>query len=265
MTHVAAYDRIAPDYDHQWSTHVTEPQAKLTDQLSLSRGLHCADLGCGTGVDTLEMLRRVSPGDVLAVDPSDAMLQAAVRRARAAGFVLQTRHQTVEQFAESAQERSFDVISLRFTLGYLDWRPTLPRLMRLLRSEGRIGILTILASSAPQAHATYRAMARDFQFNELPVTGAPSVDQIVERLELGGATTRCAWTQPLRLVFASGEQLATFLRESGIATHPTLSALPAPIAKALWRNFAERIEVYREADGIPLDFELGGVVGVATP
>jgi ubiquinone/menaquinone biosynthesis C-methylase UbiE len=258
------YDRIAADYDTHWSVHVAQPQAKLTEQLNLSRGLRCADLGCGTGVDTIEMLRRVTPGEVLAVDPSAAMLETAAQRARAAGLELPIRCQSAEQFAQASEEHSFDVISLRFTLGYLDWRTVLPVLPRLLRPGGRVGILTILASSAPQAHETYREMVRDLGLLDVSLTAVPSIAEILERLELGGATQEMAWTRRLRLTFPSGEQLAHFLRESGIATHPALSALPDGVAQALWRNFAERIEVYREADGVPLDFELGGLVARRT-
>jgi ubiquinone/menaquinone biosynthesis C-methylase UbiE len=254
------YDRIATDYDTHWSVHVTEPQVKLTDQLRLSRGLRCVDLGCGTGVDTLAMLQRVTPGEVIAVDPSATMLETATQRARDAGLELRTRCQSAEQFLNTSEEHSFDVISMRFTLGYLDWRTVLPALPRLLRRGGRLGILTILASSAPQAYGTYREMVSELGLLDVPLSAVPSIAQIVERLALGGATPEATWTQSLRLIFPSGEQLAHFLRESGIATHPALSALPAVIAQALWRSFAERIEVYREADGVPLDFELGGVV-----
>lgn len=260
----AAYDRISADYDAHWSVHVSEPQARLTEHMRLASGERCADLGCGTGIDTVEMLKRVSPGQVLAVDPSSVMLEAAQRRARAAGLTLQTCCQTAEDFLQTSPDRSFDLISMRFTLGYLDWRSALPELPRLLRSGGRIGVLAILASSAPQAYATYRDMVRDLGLPQVTLTAVPSVDEIVEGLvSRSELVSQVAWQQKLRLTFSSGERLAHFLRDSGIATHPALSALPEQAARLLWRVFAERIEAYREADGIPLDFELGGVVAAA--
>jgi ubiquinone/menaquinone biosynthesis C-methylase UbiE len=253
-----SYDRIAAQYDDHWSVHVAEPQARLTEQLQLVAGLRCADIGCGTGVDTVDMLKRVSPGEVFAVDPSSAMLAVAAQRARDAGLRLQTRCESAEEFVRGHPEQSFDIITLRFTLGYLDWRKWLPKLARQLRPGGRLGILTILATSAPQAYETYSSMVRDWRLPEVFRSGAPSVAEIAERL--AGTTAEATWTHSLRLTFATGEQVSQFLRESGIAMHPLLSALPAAMSRALWKKFSDRIEVHREADGIPLDFDLGGVV-----
>ncbi|MET0286595.1 MAG: methyltransferase domain-containing protein [Polyangiales bacterium] len=256
------YDRIAAEYDAHWSVHVADPQVRLTEQLRLASGLRCADIGCGTGVDTVDMLKRVTPGQVLAVDPSRAMLAVAAQRARQAGLALETLCASAEEFVQRSPEHGFDVVTLRFTLGYLDWRAALPRLARQLRPGGRLGILTILASSAPQAYAVYGEMVRELNLPAVALSGAPSVTQIVE--QLSGCAPESTWTQSLRLRFATGEQLAQFLRESGIATHPLLAALPAPVERALWQKFAERIEAYREPGGIPLDFDLGGVVVTAS-
>ena len=78
----AVYDRIAAAYDDRWSRHMREPQDRLTQGLHLFRGARCADLGCGTGIETVEMLKQVTPGEVVGVDSSEEMLRAA--RARVA-------------------------------------------------------------------------------------------------------------------------------------------------------------------------------------
>jgi ubiquinone/menaquinone biosynthesis C-methylase UbiE len=255
----ASYDRIATDYDALWSVHVRAPQERLTRELELSRGLHCADLGCGTGLDTLDMLMRVAPGEVLGVDLSDGMLEAARQRAHAAGYALGTSCQAVDEFLRTAESGSFDVITMRFCLGYLDWREALLRLPRLLRPGGRLGILTILANSAPQAYATYRGMVSELGLPAVAVP-TPTADEISAQLRIGGAAIRAAWTHSFRLWFESGTRMASWLQQSGVATHPALSALPVQVAASLWAYFAERVEAYREADGVPLDFELVGLV-----
>ena len=73
-------------------------------------------------------------------------------------------------------------------------------------------------------------------------------------------TVQVSWLHRFRLTFASGEQLATWLRASGIATSPELAAAPAQIVEWLWREFAVRVEAYREGDVVPLDFVLAGVI-----
>jgi ubiquinone/menaquinone biosynthesis C-methylase UbiE len=256
----AAYDRIATDYDARFSVHVEQPQRTLTRDLRLARGERCADLCCGTGVDTLEMLRLCEPGPMLAIDCSPAMLDSAQRRAAVAGLTLETRCQGADEFIRACDERSFDVISLRFCLGYLDWRSALPRLPRLLRRGGRIGILTILGSSAPQAQFVYREMAAELSRDEVPLTALSSHDQIAALLERGGAVLESAFTHSFRLMFESGADVAGFLRASGIATSPELDALPLALLEALWAEFATRIEAFGEPGGIPLDFHVAALV-----
>ncbi|HET6336489.1 MAG TPA: methyltransferase domain-containing protein [Polyangiales bacterium] len=255
-----AYDRIVADYDSRWSVHVAEPQRRLTRELRLLPGDRCADLGCGTGIDTLELLKLATPGEVVAVDCSPGMLDTARTRAQTAGFPLTTRCEGADEFIAHAEAASFDVISLRFCLGYLDWRTALPRAARLLRAGGRIGILTILANSAPQAYTTYKHMVSELGLPDVPLTALTSLDPITERLAAGGTVIESAWQHDFRLEFESGEQLASWLQTSGIATSPALPGIPTAAVQALWRSFAERLEAFREGDIVPLDFHLAGVV-----
>lgn len=258
-----AYDRIAADYDVQWSVHVSGPQRRLTRALAIRAGERCADLGCGPGVDTLEMLELATPGEVVAVDVSGAMLEQARRRAQACGLGLTTRCDGADQFIAGAEACSFDVITLRFCLGYLDWHGALARLPRLLRPGGRLGILTSLSTSAPQAYDTYRAMAAELGLPTEPMTALDSVDAIDGQLRAGGARIEAAWTHAFRLEFRSGEQMAGWLQACGIATHPLLASLPPDVSRALWARFAERVERFRQDAIVPLDFELAGVVASA--
>lgn len=255
----AAYDSIAQAYDQCWSTHVYQPQQRLTRELALARGQRCADLGCGTGIDTLEMLEAVAPGEVVAVDLSSVMLQTVTERARARGLALTTRCQDFAEFIAHEPAGSYDVVTLRFSLGYLDWRTLLPRVSRLLAPGGRLGLLTILATSAQQAYTVYEQMAVDMGLPKIARSAPKTVAEIAEGVRAGGAINESSWVSSFRLNFASGEQLAAFLRESGIASHPLLDQLPPAMATAMWARFAQLAEAQRVATGIPLDFQLGGL------
>jgi ubiquinone/menaquinone biosynthesis C-methylase UbiE len=254
------YDGIAEHYDRHWSVHVREPQQRLTRELSLRRGERCADLGCGPGLDTIEMLRAVTPGEVVAVDSSQHMLQIAQRRAHSAGMQLSLQREEAGAFIDAMTPHSYDVITLRFCLGYLDWRRELPRLPPALRPGGRIGLLTILATSAPQAYAAYEEMVQALGLPTVVRSAPSSLSEIEALMREGGGELQTGFTHSFRLHFATGEQLAHFLRDTGIASHPLIDQLGAEAAAMLWARFAEVVEAQRSVDGIPLDFDLAGVV-----
>jgi len=254
-----AYDRIADLYDLQWSRHVRRPQLRLTEALRLQPGMRCADLGCGTGLDTLEMARLTTPGEVIAVDCSQEMLNAVQRRAAAEALPISTYLQGAEEFIADTQAASFDAVTLRFCLGYFDWPTVLSRLPRMLRPGGGLGVLTILASSAPQAIATYRDMAAEIGLPELPVTALDSIEQVVSGLEAAGAVVEDAWIDSFQLSFSSGVELASWLRTSGIATAKGMPAASNELLDALWVYFGKRVEAHRTGDIVPLDFHIAGV------
>src|SRR6185369_10721860 len=131
------------------------PNARLTRHLHLRRGERVADLACGTGVVTIEMCRLVYPGEVTGVDYSEGMLAGARARFRGAGLPARWVHARAEDFVARAAPESYDVVSMRFALSYLDWVTVVPRLGRMLRPGGRVGLLTSLTSSLPQLEELY--------------------------------------------------------------------------------------------------------------
>jgi ubiquinone/menaquinone biosynthesis C-methylase UbiE len=260
----SAYDDIASGYDERWSVHIRAPQQRLTRALGLTPGMRCADLGCGTGIDTLDMARLTAPEAVFAVDPSEKMLEEARARAHAEGYVLRTECTDAESFIAHAESESFDVLSLRFCLAYLPWRTIVPTFARILRPKGRLGILTNLGTSTPQALAVYRGMVEELGVVAVGLPVPESIEDLTRELSLGGFEPEQTWSHSFKLWFDSGTELADWLAASGFVTHAALSAAPEQVRRALWDAFAGRIERYRERRGIPLDFELAGVLATRT-
>jgi len=258
-----SYDRIAEGYDDRFTRYVHEPQHRLTTELRLRRGERVLDLGCGTGVHTVAMLEQVSPGEVVAVDSSPAMLKLAVARAKARSLSLTRWCAYAEQVIDEAEEASFDVVSIRFCLAYLSWREALPKLGRLLRPRGRLGLLTNLTTSTPQAYAVYRQMLHDLEVSGIEPSVPGSVDEIATVLRQGGLVTTQAFVHRFRIFFASGLAAVEWMIESGYASHPELERIDPKVVDQLSRAFGEELERrFGEVQGVPLDFEMAGVVAL---
>jgi ubiquinone/menaquinone biosynthesis C-methylase UbiE len=255
------YDRIAEHYDDRWTPHVRAPQRTLTGSLAIVRGDRVLDLGCGTGVDTVEMLELASPGEVVAVDRSARMLRAAEARAAERAMPLTTVCAGAEEYVDAAEPRSFDVVSVRFALAYVDWRAMLARIGALLRARGRVGVLTNLASSTPQAYSVYRTMAEELGVAVVTLPVPATLDDVGRALAKSGLRIRTAWRHSFRLWFESGFDAVSWMRESGYITHPELDRFEPELLDELARLYGQRLErEHREIDGVPLDFDLAGVV-----
>lgn len=281
------YDRVAEAYDDLWSPHVVRPNARLTEALRIEPGERIADLACGTGVYTLDMAAAAVPGEVVAVDYSEGMLAGARARAEAAGLDLTLVHARAEEFVGDSGPATFDVVSLRFVLAYIDWNQVLPRTARLLRRGGRVGVLTSLTTSVPQFYQLfdrfrgsvepvwklYKHNRRDIpetwkMFRSLRETFADgrfiavpdSAETVALRLAAGGLVPRETWTETIRLWFDSGHAAVGWIRSSGYATHPALDHVGPQAVRFLEGLFAAGMETFREEKGVPLDLVIGGVV-----
>lgn len=282
-----AYDRVADLYDDLWTPNVAVPNARLTRDLHLRRGERVADLACGTGVYTLEMCRLVQPADVVGVDYSEGMLATARERAAEYGLHATWVHARAEDFIAHAEPASFDVVSMRFALTYLDWTSELPRLGRLLRPGGRVGLLTSVTSSLPQLEELYNRFRKSPEpvwklfkhtrrslpetwriyrrlkesFGEGHFIRVPaSTEEVAARLAAGGLRTTTQWTERIRLWFDSGADAVEWMRASGCAAHGSLDRLEPRALDFVTALFAAGMDGFREAHGVPLDLVVGGVV-----
>jgi ubiquinone/menaquinone biosynthesis C-methylase UbiE len=281
------YDKVAQGYDELFSRNVAVPNARLTADLALRRGDRVADLACGTGVYTLEMARLADPGEVVAVDNSEGMLAAARERLENEGYPVSLVHARAEDFIARTPAHSFDVVSLRFLLAYIDWNEVLPLVGHTLRRGGRVGVLTSLTTSIPQLYILFDRFRNSFEpvwklykhcgknigdtwrvFRRLRETWAhgrfisvpASAEQVAARLAAGGLSSADVWTDTVRLWFDSGRSAVTWARGSGYATHPSFEAMSPRDIHFLESLFADGLEGFREPGGVPLDLVIGGVV-----
>ena len=257
----ATYDRVAARYDDLWSRNVRTPNDRLTRALGLRRGERIVDLACGSGAATLPMMRLVAPGETVAVDPSEGMLSLARERALAEGLTLTAVQAKAEDFIAAAPAASFDVVSMRFALAYLDWQHVLPSIGRLLRSGGRFGLLTSLATSAPQALTIYHRLAESMDVKPVALPTPAAIGPVEDLLARGGLRIEDRWPHNFRLWFESGAAATRWLLDTGYIAHPALAGLEGEVLDRLIDLFGSHLEdEYREDEGVPLDFFLAGVL-----
>lgn len=254
-------DRVAASYDDLWSRHVKTPNDRLTRGLALRGGESLVDLGCGSGAATLPMMRLVAPGTTVAVDPSEGMLTIARQRARAEGLPLTAVPAKAEDFVAAAPAASFDVVSMRFALAYLDWEDMLPAMGRLLRRGGRLGLLTSLSTSVPQALAIYRRLAESMEVETVGIPTPGAVAPLEELLARGGLRIKDSWQHNFRLWYDSGSKAARWLLDTGYVAHPSLETLDGELVDGLVELFGAHLEnEFREDAGVPLDFFIAGII-----
>ena len=282
-----AYDRVAEAYDDTFGSQAAAFSVRLNERLALRPGQRVLDLACGTGINVVDIARTVAPGEVVGVDYSEGMLAEARERADAAGVTATFCHARAEEFIAQAPAESYDVVSMRFVLAYLDWKTVLPGIGRLMRRGGRFGLLTSLSGSIPQFYELYRRFRKSpepawklFQHTQRDlgatwriyrqlkdsfgepsfITVPDSPEQVQERLAQGGLTAVESWTESSRMWFPSGREAVDWMDASGYVTHSGMQHL-GPTALAFVQSlFAEGLESFREPRGIPIDLVASGVI-----
>ena len=111
-----------------------EPLAGLfADRAGVAAGMHALDVGCGPGALTAELVRRLGPGAVTAVDPSTPFVAAV----RARFPQVEVRQGAAEQLP--FPEGSFDVVLAQLVVHFMtDPVAGLAEMRRVARPGARV-------------------------------------------------------------------------------------------------------------------------------
>ncbi len=129
--------------------------------LRIASGDRVLDVGCGSGVVTREVAKRVAPGgSVIGLDPSRAFLDVAREYAREAGLdgVMTLREGDCRDLA--FPDASFDVVVAATVLAHVPGaEKALPEMVRVARPGGRVGVFDFDGDGLLIAHPD-RALTR---------------------------------------------------------------------------------------------------------
>ena len=166
------------DEDEQSPDETVRRVAELADDLGIPSGADVLEVGCGTGQLTAWLAERASPGRVVAVDFSPAMLAKAQAKDIPAEF------RQADVCSDDLGEACFDLVLCFHSFPHFrDQAAALGNLARVLKPGGRLVVMHLASSAAINAfHAG--------------VDGAVSVDH----LPSGGAWNPLLAAAGLRLV-----------------------------------------------------------------
>ncbi|HVP12397.1 MAG TPA: methyltransferase domain-containing protein [Phycisphaerae bacterium] len=132
-----SYDRIAAGYDDAWTHHMRDLSLRLLELVSPPRGAIGLDLTCGTGFVTAELNTRTG-GPTIGVDSSPGMLEMArTKYGERCEFV----QADAMDYLRACPRRSVDVVTCAWGLGYSRPVAVIREISRVLRPDGRVGII----------------------------------------------------------------------------------------------------------------------------
>ena len=122
--------------------------------LGISAGERVLDVGCGSGVVTREIARRVGPaGLAVGLDPSPALLAVARELADQTGLGDRVEFHEGDALRLPFPDRSFDAAVCVTVLSHVpNGEAAIPELVRVLRSGGRLGVFDFDADMTTFTH-----------------------------------------------------------------------------------------------------------------
>jgi len=156
---------LAGILEHPWRMKYRDPIQTL-GPFGLAEGTSVLDLGCGTGVFSVEMARQVgASGVVHAVDIQAALLDSARQRVDAAGLSTRVRFHHSGAYRLPLAEGSVDIAVLIAAFCEIpNAMLVLEELRRVLKPGGRIGISEEMPHPGYLPASTVRSRLREAGF-----------------------------------------------------------------------------------------------------
>jgi trans-aconitate 2-methyltransferase len=151
-----------PDLYNRIQRYRAEPVAHILARLALGESEQIADLGCGSGENTLELARRSRGADAVGIDRSPAMIEAANKLVADAAEDLRRRVRfelgEIERFRAA---RAYSVIFSNATFHWIsDQRALFAACFEALQPRGRI-VVQMPANNTETGKAELTVMARE--------------------------------------------------------------------------------------------------------
>ena len=255
------YDKIASDFDRNWTQYMHGASDELIQRLPLFHGARCLDLCCGTGYVTARLFEKTA-GETIGVDASQAMLDLAKTNCPdSCRFFLED----VRTFLRKQPKDSFDIITCAWAIGYFPTRKFLVEIYRVLKPGGYLGIIDHSHhSNHKMVTLTYQVFAE--KPNYLTYVLRPyylnDSQALVHKLRRCGFSVRDCWDATTTFY----EPDASTVIDRLLRTGSGLGGLDFMMDEADRQDFFQRYEQLiekqcRTTRGIPIEYKILAAVG----
>lgn len=256
------YDRIAADFDSNWTRFMHGASDELIQNLPLHKGINCLDLCCGTGYITSQISKSIT-GETIGVDASQAMLDLAKKQCPdSCRFI----HEDVILYLRRQPANSFDVITCAWAYGYFSPRIFLPEIYRVLRPNGYLGIIDHSRfSNNKMISLTFQVFAEN-PSSYITYVHRPyyprNLTALTRTIQRNGFSIRKSWDNTTTFYEPDAKRVVDRLLKTGGLGG--LDFMMDESNKAIFLNRYEQLleEKCRNDYGIPIIYKTLAVVGI---
>ena len=190
----------------------------MLKELNLKPGMHCLDLGCGTGHATEIIERFVRPdGSVVGCDVSEPMLGIA-REKLSNSAITKFVKQDMLSFLQSQRGNSADLITAFWAIGYTEPANVLKEIERVLSKGGRAAIIVNIQESLSELQkiVTKIILRNPFMLKYIPPINFPSGVKAFRKMSgKAGLKIDTLLEDSCVQVFDSGASLISWMKRAG--------------------------------------------------
>jgi ubiquinone/menaquinone biosynthesis C-methylase UbiE len=198
--------------------NVTE---KLLAQIDLHPGMHCIELGCGTGHATQIIAERVRPtGSVTGCDFSDRMLNVAKNNIGDEQPAINFVYKDMLEFLSEREGNSADFIGAFWSAEYCNHKKLLSELNRVLKQNGTVAILINTQESLMELQKLIVSIILKHPFfikHFPPINFPPDMDRFRRCVLRNGIVIERLEEEMRTFNFTSGQEVVKWIKESGPA------------------------------------------------
>lgn len=241
-----------------WDSLADPFHQELDERLAPPPDGRILELACGDGARLAAFAAKAPhPSRVVGVDVNRQHIELA--RKHSDLHLVRAEPGAFLEFTPSL----WDIITARFCLPVIGWQKLPRRAVAALAPGGRLGILSCLADSAPEAWAAISEMSAEAGIRTPSPLVPKSSDHLVHELQEAGFSMIDVETFSREVRFPNATEAVHWLASSGFGAHPWVTLLDVETLSHLGEGLAERLARHDDGAGIPLTFNIVRVVASA--